>query len=111
MRAQFFIDSTHIKASANKHKRKTVTVTKPIKDYQAELENEINEQRLLEGKKNFLFDTTEKVEKKISTTDSDCGLFVKGEHERCFAYSSQTACDMSWILRLLREMFTTAEGL
>ena len=31
--------------------------------------------------------------KKVSTTDSDSGLFVKGEHERCFAYSAQTACD------------------
>lgn len=31
--------------------------------------------------------------RKVSTTDSECGLFVKGEHERCFAYSAQTACD------------------
>ena len=35
----------------------------------------------------------EEMTKKESTTDSDCGLFVKGEHERCFAYSTQTACD------------------
>ena len=27
------------------------------------------------------------------TTDPDRVLFVKGEHERCFSYSSQTACD------------------
>ena len=67
-----FIDSTHIKASANKHKSKEVKVTKPIKQYQLELEEVI---------------------KKESTTDSECGLFVKGEHERCFAYSAQTACD------------------
>ena len=31
--------------------------------------------------------------RKVSTTDSDSGLFIKGEHERCFAYSAQTACD------------------
>ena len=68
-------------------------VTKSIKQYQSELEDEINEQRLLEGKKKFVFDVTEEVEKKTSTTDPDSGLFVKGEHERCFAYSSQTACD------------------
>lgn len=43
--------------------------------------------------KKIIFDATEEVEKKISTTDPDSGLFVKGEHERCFAYSSQTACD------------------
>ncbi len=30
---------------------------------------------------------------KVSTTDPDCGLFVKGEKERVFAYSFHTACD------------------
>ena len=33
------------------HKSKKVTLTKPIKEYQAELEEEINEQWLSEGKK------------------------------------------------------------
>ena len=47
-----FIDSTHIKASANKHKSKEIKVTKPIKQYQQELEEEINEFRLADGKKN-----------------------------------------------------------
>ena len=46
-----FIDSTHIKASANKHKSKEVKVTKPIKQYQQELEEEINSLRLADGKK------------------------------------------------------------
>lgn len=46
-----FIDSTHIKASANKHKSKEVKVIKPIKQYQQELEAEINELRLADGKK------------------------------------------------------------
>ena len=26
-------------------------------------------------------------------TDPDCGLFVKGEHKRQFAYEAHTACD------------------
>ena len=47
-----FIDSTHIKASANKHKSKEVKVTKPIKQYQQELEEEIKSLRLADGKKN-----------------------------------------------------------
>ena len=88
-----FIDSTHIKAAANKHKSKEVKVTKPIKQYQQELEEEINELRLAEGKKKINAAEAEEVVRKESTTDSDCGLFVKGEHERCFAYSAQTACD------------------
>ena len=28
-----------------------------------------------------------------STTDPDCGMFVKGNHERQFAYEAHTACD------------------
>ncbi len=27
-----------------------------------------------------------------SVTDPDCGLFVKGEHKRQFAYEAHTAC-------------------
>lgn len=33
------------------------------------------------------------VEKTVSTTDSDCRMFVKGAHERQFAYEAHTACD------------------
>lgn len=29
----------------------------------------------------------------MSTTDPDCGMFVKGEHERQFAYEAHTACE------------------
>ena len=28
-----------------------------------------------------------------STTDPDCGMFVKGEHQQQFAYEAHTACD------------------
>ena len=30
-----------------------------------------------------------------SVTDPDCGLFVKGEHKRQFAYEAHTACDQN----------------
>ncbi len=33
------------------------------------------------------------VEKTVSTTDPDCGMFVKGDHERQFAYEAHTVCD------------------
>ena len=33
------------------------------------------------------------IEKTVSTTDPDSGMFVKGEHERQFAYEAHTACD------------------
>ena len=32
-------------------------------------------------------------EKTVSTTDPESGMFVKGEHERQFAYEAHTACD------------------
>ncbi|MCK9906950.1 transposase, partial [Frankia sp. Cpl3] len=32
-------------------------------------------------------------EVKVSTTDPESGLFVKGEKERVFAYTFHTACD------------------
>lgn len=28
-----------------------------------------------------------------STTDPECGMFVKGKHQRQFAYEAHTACD------------------
>lgn len=30
---------------------------------------------------------------KVSKTDSECGVFHKGEHKKIFAYSANTACD------------------
>lgn len=35
----------------------------------------------------------ETVEKTVSTTDPESGMFVKGEHERQFAYEAHSACD------------------
>ena len=29
----------------------------------------------------------------VSTTDPDSGMFIKGEHERQFAYEAHTVCD------------------
>ena len=38
-------------------------------------------------------DEPPKAEKTSSTTDPDCGMFVKGEHERQFAYEAHTVCE------------------
>ena len=34
--------------------------------------------------------TTEQV---VSTTDPECGMYHKGEHEKQFAYEAHTVCD------------------
>ena len=36
---------------------------------------------------------SQQVEKTVSTTDPDCGMFMKGEHERQFAYEAHTVCE------------------
>lgn len=100
-----FIDGTHIKASANKKKFQKAQVAEAAKVYSGQLRKEVNAEREALGKKpieeedNDDNDDTpspdgrKTVEKTVSTTDPDCGMFVKGEHERQFAYEAHTACD------------------
>ena len=97
-----FIDGTHIKASANKKKFQKEQVAKAAKVYSGQLRREVNEEREKLGKKPIEDEDDENhpqggggetVEKTVSTTDPDCGMFVKGEHERQFAYEAHTACD------------------
>lgn len=89
-----FIDATHVKANANKHKYVKTLVEEQSKKYQQLLDQEINEDRMAHGKKPLgkKSETAQK-EVKTSTTDPESGLFVKGEKERVFAYSFHTACD------------------
>ncbi len=92
-----FIDGTHIKASANKKKYQKQQVEKTAKIYTEQLREEVNAERESLGKKPIEDDdddaTPPTVEKTVSTTDPDAGMFVKGEHERQFAYEAHTACD------------------
>ena len=98
-----FIDGTHIKASANKKKHQKEQVKKAAKVYSGQLRREVNAEREKLGKKPIEDDRDDEdsappsgggpVEKTVSTTDPDSGMFVKGEHERQFAYEAHTACD------------------
>ncbi len=110
-----FIDGTHIKASANTKKQIKAEVPAASKRYAKELMDEVNGDREAHGKKALEDDDDEppkpagkkrdntsrkklKRRKKLktvskSTTDPECGLFVKGEHKRQFAYEAHTACD------------------
>ena len=89
-----FIDATHVKANANKNKYVTKVIQEQVKSYQKRLEEEINQDRIAHGKKPLEKKSEVPVkEVRISTTDPESGLFVKGEKERAFAYSFHTACD------------------
>mgnify|MGYP000884142034 CR=1 FL=1 len=111
-----FIDGTHIKASANTKKQVKAVVPEASKRYAKELMDEVNADREAHGKTVFEDDGQQPAppkkrrdntsRKKLarrkkdktrtvtkSVTDPDCGLFVKGEHKRQFAYEAHTACD------------------
>jgi transposase len=91
-----FVDGTHIKASANKKKFQKEMVAKTAKIYEEQLRAEVNAQREKLGKPPIKDDDDNeppKIEKTASTTDPDCGMFVKGEHERQFAYEAHTVCE------------------
>lgn len=114
-----FIDGTHIKANANKKKFENIEVNVPVKNYKKQLEAEINADRAAHDKKPLKDDeegddeppksgkkkdnTSSKKKKrrkeaekkaiKQSLTDPESGMFVKGEHEKQFAYVANTACD------------------
>lgn len=98
--SMIFIDGTHIKASANKKKYQKEQVSKAAKLYSEELRREVNAEREALGKKPIEDDDEDTAggsggteEKTVSATDPDCGMYVKGEHERQFAYEAHTACD------------------
>ena len=102
-----FIDATHIKANANKRKCSNEVVVKQARHYQKQLDEEINRDRAEHGKKPLKDNGNSDDDNdtpgsdiptkniKTSTTDPECGLFHKGEHEKQFAYTAHVACDKS----------------
>ena len=111
-----FIDGTHIKANANTKKQVKEQIPAAARHYAKELMDEVNADREAHGRKPFDDDNDHptspkkpkdntskkklarrKKEKKRtatkSVTDPECGLFVKGEHKKQFAYEAHTACD------------------
>ena len=103
-----FVDSTHVKARANTHKKRRELAHKEAKFYEEKLKEEINCDRASHGKKPFKdkddktdddSGSSEVKEIKVSTTDPESGWFHKGEHKQVFAYGVSTASDKhGWIL-------------
>lgn len=91
-----FIDSTHVKASANKRKFDKKMVRKETRAYEEKLQEELNIDREKNGKKPFppeKFEKEEWKEIKESTTDPESGYYVKDERTKQFAYSFHAATD------------------
>ena len=89
-----FIDSTHIKANANKKKYRKELAQTMTKHYESKLLEEINEYRISEDKKPFKKKENKEYKlRTVSTSDPESGYFVKGDHQPVFAYSSHVCCD------------------
>ena len=106
---EVFVDATHVKASANIHKKETRLAKQEALFYEDQLQKEIDEDRREHGKKplkkkdddsdNPSGSSGGTKEIKTSVTDPESGWFHKGEHKQVFAYAIETACDRNgWIL-------------
>jgi len=83
---EFFMDSTHRKANANKNKYEDVLV-KVVKKRKLELEEEINEERKRLGEKPFEYkDEYEEKHIKVSKTDKESGYYHRDNKEKGFMY-------------------------
>jgi len=83
---EFFMDSTHRKANANKNKYED-TIVKQVKKRKLDLEEEINEERKRISKKEFDYkDEYEEKHIKVSTTDKESGYYHRDNKEKGFMY-------------------------
>jgi len=90
-----YSDSTHLKANANKNKFKRELVDKSTRDYIAELDHDVAEDRKAHGKKP-LRDKAEEAEQKevkVSPTDPDSGYMVRDGKPKGFFYLDHRTVD------------------
>lgn len=89
----FYTDSTHKKANANKNKFED-TIVETVKTRRKWLEDEINEERIKQGRKPFEYkDETEEKHIKVSTTDKESGYYHRDNKEKGFMYLDHRTVD------------------
>lgn len=90
-----YSDSTHLKASANKHKLLKVTAESSRREYLHALDQAVEEDRLAQGKKPLApkVSVTETREIKQSTTDPDSGYMVRDGKPKGFFYLDHRSVD------------------
>ena len=89
----FYTDSTHKKANANKNKFED-TIIETVKTRRKWLEEEINEERIKQGRKPFEYkDETEEKHIKVSTTDKESGYYHRDNKEKGFMYLDHRTVD------------------
>lgn len=89
----FYTDSTHKKANANKNKY-TDEIINTIKERRKWLEEEINEERIKQGRKPFEYkDEIEEKHIKVSKTDPESGYYHRDNKEKGFMYLDHRTVD------------------
>ena len=89
----FYTDSTHKKANANKNKY-TDCIVQDIKTRRKWLEEEINEERIKQGKKPLEYKgEVEEKHIKVSTTDNESGYYHRDNKEKGFMYLDHRTVD------------------
>ena len=89
----FYTDSTHKKANANKNKYDDC-IEQNIKQRRKWLEEEINEERKIQGKKEFEYkDEIEEKHIKVSKTDKESGYYHRDNKEKGFMYLDHRTVD------------------
>ena len=90
-----YTDSTHLKANANKNKFLEKQVPVSTRDYLAELDKDIEEDRRQHGKKMLPPDDADPPHKtvKVSTTDPDSGYMVRDGKPKGFFYLDHRTVD------------------
>jgi len=88
-----YTDSTHKKANANKNKFED-KIEEVVKTRRKWLEEEINEERKIQGRKQFEYkDETEQKNIKVSTTDIESGYYHRDNKEKGFMYLDHRTVD------------------
>ena len=89
----FYTDSTHKKANANKNKYDD-EIIKVVKERRKWLEEEINEERIKQGRKPFEYkDEIEEKHIKVSKTDKESGYYHRDNKEKGFMYLDHRTVD------------------
>lgn len=102
-----YSDSTHLKANANKNKFIKQQVEVSAKEYIDELENAVDEDRILHGKKALKKKVTppETKEIKVSTTDPESGYMVRDRKPKGFFYLDHRTVDSKY--NIITDVFVT----
>ncbi|MFC5529676.1 IS1182 family transposase [Cohnella yongneupensis] len=101
-------DSTHVKASANKHKYTKEQVQQNTKSYLDDLNAAVEADRKAHGKKPLKprEEVNEDKEVKVSTTDPDSGYMIREGKPEGFFYLDHRTVDVKY--NLITDVFVTA---